>query len=112
VSRETKTAFRVCDRGDDCDQRWRSARHGGTGGNVRRQVKKAFRPTDANPETSEEKEDFSDADRHAIDVIIGKQNADFVAGRNSSVRAHAVAISKRNNDRAAERNAATGIDGG
>jgi hypothetical protein len=110
--REKKTAFRVCDRGDDCDQRRRSARDGGTGGNVRPQVKKAFRPTDTNPDTSEEEEDFSDADRHAIGVTIGKQNADFVAGQNSTFRAHATAISKRNNDRAAERNAATGTDGG
>ena len=57
-------------------------------------------------------EDFSDADRHAIGVTSGKQNADFVARRNSTFRAHAVATSERNNDRAAERNAATGIDGG
>jgi hypothetical protein len=110
--REKKTASRVCDRGDDCVQRWRSARDGGTGGDVRRQVKKTLRSTDTNPETSEEKEDFSDADRHAIGVTIGKQNADFVARRNSTFRAHAVATSERNNDRAAERNAATGIDGG
>src|SRR6184192_2297697 len=35
-------------------------------------------------------------------VSIGKQNADFVAGRNSTFRTHAVAISERNTEPSAD----------
>src|SRR5207248_8732378 len=101
------TAFRVGDRDDDCDQHDRSAWDRGTGGNVRRQTKKTFRPTNADSETAQEKEDFADTYCHTSGVSFGKRSADFFAKWNSTSVDHAIAISERNGDRRAERNAAT-----
>jgi hypothetical protein len=99
--REKKTALGVRDRDDDGDQHCCSARDGGTGGNVRRQIKKAFRSTTADSETPEKKESFADADRH---ITVGERNAGFFAKRNFTAVDHAVAICERYGDRAAKRN--------